>query len=228
MDAPDTGTNFEELRLGMVARQIRRRGIRAERVLDAMESIPRHLFVPAEQEPSAYMDEPLPIGEGQTIAQPFMVAAMAEALLLEGHERVLEVGAGSGYQAAILSMLAMEVIAIETRPSLAVSAGEKLSRLGCTNVRVEIGDGSLGFPAAAPFDAILVTAAAPAIPPPLLDQLAEGGRLVIPVGPANQQELLRIARRGGETHSEALYACRFVPLLGRHGWPRLSQDATHG
>ena len=144
----------------------------------------------------AYADEALPVGEGQTISQPYVVAASAEALALEGHERVLEVGAGTGYQAAVLSLLAREVIAVETIPSLAESARERLARLGYSNVRVEEGDGSLGFPSDAPYDAILVSAAAPAVPQPLVDQLAEGGRLVIPVGEPDHQQLLRIVKEG--------------------------------
>jgi protein-L-isoaspartate(D-aspartate) O-methyltransferase len=211
-------SDFESARSRMVARQIRDRGIQSARVLAAMESVPRHLFVPPDQIASAYTDEPLPIGEGQTISQPFMVAAMAEALGLGGEERVLEIGAGSGYQAAVLSLLAREVIAVEAQPSLANSARERVARLGYTNVRVEQGDGSLGWPSAAPYDAILVTAAAPSVPPPLVEQLGHGGRLVVPVGRSEQQELLRITKRDGETSQESLYACRFVPLVGRYGW----------
>lgn len=212
----------------MVARQIRGRGIRSPRVLDAMESVPRHLFVPAELVQRAYADEPLPIGAGQTISQPFMVAATAEALLLEGRERVLEVGCGSGYQAAVLSRLAGQVIAVETQAALAASAHERLGRLGYANVMVEEGDGSAGWPASAPYDAILVTAAAPQVPRPLIDQLAEGGRLVIPVGGPKHQELLRVVKRGDRTTEESLYSCRFVPLLGRYGWRQETQDTDRG
>jgi protein-L-isoaspartate(D-aspartate) O-methyltransferase len=221
-----TGPNFEAERRAMVARQIRHRGIRSPRVIDAMETVPRHLFVPPEHTPAAYADSPLPIGEGQTISQPYMVAAMAEALSLEGPERLLEVGAGSGYQAAVLSRLAREVIAVETQPALADAARERLARLGFANVRVEQGDGSLGWPADAPYDAILVAAGAPAIPQPLVDQLAEGGRLVIPVGPADHQELVRITKKEGKIFREALFACRFVPLIGSHGWPPASAEST--
>ena len=222
--APD----FESARREMVTHQIRDRGIHSPRVLQAMQSVERHLFVPSEQASRAYADEPLPIGEGQTISQPFMVAAMADALSLAGHERVLEIGAGSGYQAAVISLLARDVIAVEAQPLLAASARERLARLGYLNVRVEVGDGSLGWPAEAPYDAILVTAAAPAVPPPLLEQLAEAGRLVIPVGSADQQELLRIVKRGGTTAQQSLYACRFVPLLGRHGWRGPTQEPNRG
>jgi protein-L-isoaspartate(D-aspartate) O-methyltransferase len=203
----------------MVERQLRKRDIRSPRVLEAMGSVPRHLFVPPEHMADAYTDSPLPIGASQTISQPYMVAAMAEALLLEGAEKVLEIGAGSGYQAAVLSLLAREVIAVESQPLLADAARIRLARLGYENVRVQTGDGSLGWPPDAPYDAILVTAGAPYVPPPLIEQLAEGGRLVIPVGPAKHQELLRIVKREGRTTQESLVACRFVPLLGLFGWP---------
>jgi protein-L-isoaspartate(D-aspartate) O-methyltransferase len=222
------GQDFEAERLDMVARQIRDRGIRSERVLGAMTTVPRHSFVPAEVIRRAYADEPLPIGEGQTISQPFMVAAMAEALSLDGHERVLEVGCGSGYQAAVLSRLARKVIAVETQPVLAASARERLERLGYSNVTVEEGDGSAGWPASAPYDAILVTAAAPAIPKPLVDQLGEGGRLVIPVGGPKHQELLCIVKNGERTLEQSLYSCRFVPLVGRFGWRQDVQDTDRG
>ncbi|HEX4076451.1 MAG TPA: protein-L-isoaspartate(D-aspartate) O-methyltransferase [Candidatus Acidoferrales bacterium] len=226
--AASAGRDFEAERRNMVARQIRERGIRSERVLDAMGTVPRHLFVPPHLAPRAYEDEPLPIGEGQTISQPFMVAAMAEALLLDGNERVLEVGCGSGYQAAVLSRLAREVIAIETRPALAALARERLASLGYANVTVEEGDGSAGWPTGAPCDAILVTAAAPEVPQPLVDQLAEGGRLVIPVGGSNHQELLRIVKRDGRIQEQSLYSCRFVPLVGRYGWRQDARDADQG
>lgn len=220
--------DFEAVRRDMVAHQIRDRGIGSIRVLDAMQAVERHLFVPPGQAHAAYGDEPLPIGEGQTISQPFMVAAMADALSLEGHESILEVGAGSGYQAAVLSRLAREVIAVETQPALFASARQRLSRLGYRNVRVEEGDGSAGWPPGAPYDAILVTAAAPAVPQPLVDQLREGGRLVIPVGQTEQQELLRIVKREGRAVEKSLYACRFVPLLGRYGWRPDMREANRG
>jgi protein-L-isoaspartate(D-aspartate) O-methyltransferase len=220
--------DFESARQEMVARQIRDRSIRSPRVLQAMQSVERHLFVPPKDASEAYADKPLPIGEGQTISQPYMVAAMAEALSLQGHERVLEIGAGSGYHAAVISLLARAVIAVEAQPSLARSARERLARLGYRNVRVEEGDGSLGRPSDAPYDAILVTAAAPAVPPPLVQQLAEGGRLVIPVGSADQQELLCIVKRGGTISQQSLFACRFVPLLGRYGWREYTQELRRG
>jgi len=226
--APGAVADFEAARHDMVARQIRKRGIRSERVLAAMESVPRHLFVPPGHALEAYADEPLPIGAGQTISQPFMVAAMAEALSLTGDERVLEIGAGSGYQAAVVSLLAREVIAVESQPALAAAARARLAQLDYANVKVEDGDGSLGWPAAAPYEAILVTAAAPAVPPPLLDQLVEGGRLVIPGGPADQQELFRIVKGEGRIKQQALFACRFVPLLGRYGWRQDMQEPSRG
>lgn len=217
---------FEAARREMVARQIAGRGIQSPRVLQAMSSVPRHLFVPPEHVSKAYADEPLPIGEGQTISQPFMVAAMADALSLDDHGRVLEIGAGSGYQAAVLSLLAREIIAVETQPALAAAARERLPRLGYNNVRIEVGDGSLGWPSEAPYDAILVTAAAPAVPPPLLEQMADGGRLVLPVGPAEHQDLIRLVNRAGRISQETLFACRFVPLLGRYGWRQSSQEPS--
>jgi protein-L-isoaspartate(D-aspartate) O-methyltransferase len=210
---------FEAQRREMVALQIRDRGVRSERVLTAMAVVPRHEFVPPSQAAAAYSDHALPIGEGQTISQPYVVAAMTQALSLTGSERVLEIGGGSGYQAALLSILSREVIAIEFLPQLATAARDRLVRLGFLNVRVEQGDGSLGWPADGPFDAILVAAAAPEIPPPLVEQLAEGGRLLIPVGSAEEQNLLRVVKRGNQITREILFACRFVPLRGRHGWP---------
>jgi protein-L-isoaspartate(D-aspartate) O-methyltransferase len=168
---------------------------------------------------SAYSDEALPIGDGQTISQPFIVAAAANALRLDGAERVLEIGGGCGYQAAVLSLLVRDVIVVELRASLAGACRERLARLGFANVRVEEGDGSLGWPAGAPYNAILVSAAAPAIPLPLIEQLTEDGRLVIPVGDSERQSMLRIVKRAGGLVQESLLACRFVPLLGRHGWP---------
>ncbi|MGA8144699.1 MAG: protein-L-isoaspartate(D-aspartate) O-methyltransferase [Candidatus Acidiferrales bacterium] len=213
------GANDESARREMVERQLRARGIHSARVLEAMATVPRHRFVLPEHAGQAYADSWLPIDAGQTISQPYMVGAMADALSLEGHEKVLEIGAGSGYQAAVLSLLAREVVAVEWQPALAGAARERLARLVFQNVRIESGDGSLGWPPDAPYDAILVTAGAPSIPPPLIEQLSEGGRLVIPVGPAGQQDLVRVVKRDGRTMQQSLFACRFVPLLGRYGWP---------
>jgi protein-L-isoaspartate(D-aspartate) O-methyltransferase len=221
----DSSTNtptgeFDAARRAMVETQIRKRGVSSLPVLEAMGKVPRHDFVPAEFQHDAYADRPLPIGEGQTISQPYMVAAMTEALELTGSERVLEIGTGSGYQAAVLSLLAREVVTVESHTSLALSAQERLSDLGYANVHVHNGDGSAGFPDAAPYDAILVTAAAPEIPRVLVGQLRERGRLVIPVGGLDNQELVQARIEGGELKTRALFDCRFVPLLGRYGWGR--------
>ncbi len=210
----------------MVERQMRQRGIRDPRVLAAVLAVPRHAFVPAEHIAAAYDDQPLPIGEGQTISQPYMVASMTEALQLSGSERVLEIGTGSGYQTAVLSLLAREVHTVENHPALSAAAQARLQRLGYHNVFFHVGDGTLGWPEAAPFDAIMVTAAAPLIPPPLLAQLAEDGRLLLPLGPAATQELVRIRRKGGETTTERLYPCRFVPLIGQYGWSEPDKNET--
>jgi protein-L-isoaspartate(D-aspartate) O-methyltransferase len=216
--APATQLDAELQCREMVERQLRKRGIRDERVLAAMLSVPRHEFVPAELAGEAYGDRPLPIGHGQTISQPFMVAAMAEALGLSGGERVLEIGAGSGYQAAVLSLLAREVHTVEMHEELAVASRDRLRRLGYANVHVHVGDGTLGWPDEAPFEAIVVTAAAPEIPPPLTAQLEEGGRLIVPVGTPDEQRLLRVERRGNALSTQPLYHCRFVPLIGKFGW----------
>jgi protein-L-isoaspartate(D-aspartate) O-methyltransferase len=210
--------DFAAARRAMVEKQIRRRGVGSPRVLEAMLAVPRHEYVPAEFQADAYADKPLPIGGGQTISQPFIVAAMAEALCLNGDERVLEVGTGSGYQAAVLSLMAREVYSVESHTPLALAAQGRLTRLGYNNVHVHNGDGSLGFAEGAPYDAILVTAAAPEIPPLLAGQLREGGRLVIPVGSRESQELLQVRKEAGKLCSRALFDCRFVPLLGRYGW----------
>ncbi|MGA8229903.1 MAG: protein-L-isoaspartate(D-aspartate) O-methyltransferase [Candidatus Acidiferrales bacterium] len=217
-------SKYRDLRREMVERQIRRRGVHDPLVLGAMEAVPRHEFVPAAVLQRAYEDSPLAIGEGQAISQPYMVAAMTEALELTGSQRVLEIGAGSGYQAAVLSLLAREVVAIEFRPLLARAARERLTQLGYSNVSVEIADGSEGWPTAAPYDAILAAAAAPAVPAPLIEQLAEGGRLVIPIGTREQQELHRIRKTDGRIEDLAMFACRFVPLVGRHAWPDVTRS----
>jgi len=208
---------------GWIDEQLVARGITDVRVLDAMKRVPRDAFVPSESQPAAYADRALPIGCGQTISQPFMVAAMTEALRLTGSERVLEVGTGSGYQAAILSMLAREVITIERQPELAAAARETLAALERTNVTVLAGDGTLGSPAHAPFDAILVAAGAPRVPDALKVQLSpDGGRLVIPVGSSHQQTLHVVTRDGDRFVDTPGVSCVFVPLIGAEGWSESS------
>jgi len=202
----------------MIQMQLRRRGITDAAVLAAMEFVPRHEFVPREFREKSYDDVPLPIGGGQTISQPYMVAAMTAALHLRPGDRVLEIGTGCGYQTAILSRLAGEVFGVERRPELALSASARLARLGYTNVHVHCGDGTLGLAEFAPFDAILVAAAAPTIPQPLLAQLAEGGRMIAPVGDSEHQELQLVEKRGKTFRNTTLEGCRFVPLVGYHGW----------
>jgi len=202
----------------MVLRQLRRRGISDERVLAAMEAVPREWFVPERHAGRAYADSALPIGEGQTISQPWIVAAICQALELRGEETVLEVGGGSGYSAAVLSHLAAEVISVERHPSLAESARAALDALGIDNVEVVVGDGSRGVPGRAPFEAIAVHAAAPAPPPTLFAQLAEGGRMVVPIAADEADMLTLIRRRGTDALSETIGPCRFVPLLGEEGF----------
>jgi protein-L-isoaspartate(D-aspartate) O-methyltransferase len=204
----------------MVETQIRRRGVSSPRVLEALAAVPRHEFVSSEFRNDAYADKPLPIGEGQTISQPYMVAAMTEALELTGTERVLEIGTGSGYQAAVLSLLVRQVITVESHTSLALAAQARLTNLGYANVHIHNGDGSAGFLDAAPYDAILVTAGAPEIPRVFASQLREGGRVVIPVGDRESQELVRARLENGDLKSRVLFQCKFVLLLGRYGWSR--------
>ena len=213
-----TSNGFAQERQEMVETQIRRRHITDSRVLECLERVPRHEFVPAEFRNRAYEDAPLPIGEGQTISQPYIVAAMTAALRLQGNERVLEIGTGFGYQAAVLACLAREVFTVEFRAKLATEAAERLARLGYENAHVHCGDGTLGLPEFAPYDAILVAAAAPSAPAPLLAQLAEGGRMVVPVGDVENQDLQMIERGRGTFRTVMLEPCRFVPLLGAHGW----------
>jgi protein-L-isoaspartate(D-aspartate) O-methyltransferase len=203
----------------MVEKQLRRRGIRDARLLAAMGGIPREQFIPPESRLLAYRDEPIPIGWGQTISQPYMTALMAATLELKGTETVLEVGAGSGYAAAVLGMLAASVVTVEIVPELAEQARANLRRTACgSNVRVVEGDGSMGFAEAAPYDAISVAAGAPDIPAALLDQLRDPGRLVIPVGEHRDQELRVVSKRGGNLQSRVATLCRFVPLRGGEGW----------
>lgn len=211
--------DFAIARRNMVERQVRARGVSDPRVLDAMRQVPRHLFVEEAFQGQAYGDFPLPIGERQTISQPFMVGLMSEALQLKGTESVLEIGTGSGYQAAILAKLAGRVFTVERLPALARRARRILDAVGCGTVNIKVTDGTCGWEEQAPFDAIIVTAGAPSIPETYLRQLAVGGRLVIPVGSMGVQVLKRITRTGEETFKEeALVDCRFVPLVGRHGW----------
>jgi protein-L-isoaspartate(D-aspartate) O-methyltransferase len=207
-------------RRAMIETQIRKRGVSSPRVLEAMAAVPRHEFVSFQFRNDAYADKPLPIGEGQTISQPYMVAAMTEALELTGTERVLEIGTGSGYQAAVLSLLVRQVITVESHTSLALAAQERLTNLGYANVHVHNGDGSAGFADAAPYDAILVTAGAPEIPRVFASQLREGGHVVIPVGDRDNQELVQARMENGELKSRVLFNCKFVLLLGRYGWTR--------
>jgi protein-L-isoaspartate(D-aspartate) O-methyltransferase len=209
---------FNEARQVMVETQIRGRGVLDSRVLAAMAKVPRHRFIPRHLWEQAYSDYPLPIGEEQTISQPYIVALMTEALELAGPEKVLELGTGSGYQAAVLGELAAQVFTIERLPSLARAAEQILASLGYSNVHVIVADGTLGWPGQAPFDAILVTAGSPQVPPPLVDQLAMGGRLVIPVGDRYSQTLTRVRRTPDGLKHEYLGGCRFVKLIGRHGW----------
>jgi protein-L-isoaspartate(D-aspartate) O-methyltransferase len=210
--------DFQQARERMVGEQLVRRGIHDARVLQAMRHVPRHLFVPAAEQLIAYADRALPIGHGQTISQPYMVAAMTEALALTGRERVLEIGTGSGYQAAILAELAREVITIERWPELASAAEALLRNCGYSNVRVLVGDGSIGALEGAPYDGIVVTAAAPQVPAQLKEQLAQGGRLVVPIGTRDHQVLTVITREGDTFHTSPREGCVFVPLVGREGW----------
>jgi protein-L-isoaspartate(D-aspartate) O-methyltransferase len=214
MSASVEAGSFANLRQRMVEGDVRGRGIGDERVLQAMLRLPRHEFVPEAYRAQAYEDHPLPIGEGQTISQPFMVAIMLQALSLQPTDTVLEVGAGSGYATALLAELAARVFAIERSPVLAAGATRVVSSLGYDNVNVVLGDGSQGFAAGAPYDAILVSAATAAVPPPLLSQLREdGGRMIIPVGPAESQQLQLIRMQAGRPVVTLCGACRFVPLV---------------
>lgn len=209
--------DFALLREQMVNEQLRARGVRDERVLEAILNVPRERFVPPDCRLQAYEDRALPIGLGQTISQPYMVGAMTAVLRLESTHRVLEIGTGSGYQTAILSRLAREVYTIERLPELADRARTVLDEVGCQNVFYRVGDGTLGWPEHAPFDRILVTAGAPEIPRPLVDQLAEGGLLVIPVG-HGPETLTVVERWGDRTVERPVMSCRFVPLVGQAGW----------
>ena len=211
-------SDLADRRARMVERQLRARGIGDERVLAAMGKVPREAFLPAAMRGRAYADSALPIGEEQTISQPWIVAAICQALELGGSERVLEVGTGSGYSTCVLSLLAAEVLSVERHESLSRQAGEVLARLDVGNVRLLVGDGSLGVPDQAPFDAIAVHATAPAPPPALVAQLGDGGRLVVPVASDSVDVLTLLRRRGEAIRSEDLGPCRFVPLIGEEGF----------
>jgi protein-L-isoaspartate(D-aspartate) O-methyltransferase len=210
--------NFARLRSKMVERQLRRRGIEDERVLAAMGEVPREAFVPEAVKGQAYADSALPIGEGQTISQPWIVAAICQALSLRGEERVLEIGTGSGYSAAVLARLAGEVISVERLPDLSAEAGRALASAGVEGVELFVGDGSRGLPDRAPFEAIAVHAAAPAPPRTLLGQLADGGRLVAPVSTGSTDVLTVFRRQGDKLVTEEIGPCRFVPLVGEEGF----------
>ena len=213
-------TDFAELRRQMVEQQIAGRGIRDPALLDAMRTVPREEFVATADRAQAYGDHPLPIGFGQTISQPYIVALMIEAANIGPADRVLEVGAGSGYAAAVMSRLAAEVIAVERLPELAAAARDRLARLNYSNIRLLEGDGSCGWPEAAPFDVILAAASGSHVPQPLIDQLAPGGRLVMPLGGQLwAQKLVKIVKQpDGRTRRENLCTVRFVPLIGEQGW----------
>ena len=210
--------NFTRARLKMVEEQVVSRGIRDHKVVAAMRKVPRHLFVEEALQNQAYNDRPLPIGEKQTISQPYMVALMTEALQLTGKEKVLEIGAGSGYQTAILAEVARKVFSIERVLSLTMRARTLLLDLGYANVEITFSDGTQGWVRESPFDAIIVTAGSPDIPQPLVDQLAMGGRLVIPVGDESIQDLIRLTKTEEGIKREDLGGCRFVKLIGKYGW----------
>jgi len=211
--------SYAAQRQQMVRSQLRARGIRDERVLEAMATVPRELFLPPELRHKAYEDGAQAIGEGQTISQPYIVALMSEALQVQPGQKVLEVGTGSGYQAAVLATMGAEVYTIERIARLSARAKELLDRLGFRNIHYRVGDGTLGWPEQAPFERIIVTAAANRVPEPLLDQLADGGRIVIPIGTEKQQMLQAIERHRGQLISSNLCPCVFVKLVGEAGWP---------
>lgn len=214
-----SGESARDARGRMVQDQLLARGIRDPRVLSAMEAVPREFFVPERDRDLAYHDRALPLSQGQTVSQPYMVAVMTEALRPGPADRVLEIGTGSGYQTAVLASLVGQVYSVERFGELADDARARLERLGVENVHFLVGDGTLGWPEHAPFDAILVTAGAPSVPPALRTQLSvDGGRLVIPVGDHDIQDLVRLERHGTEWRRETLLGCRFVPLVGEGGW----------
>lgn len=210
--------SFERLRQNMLDTQLIPRGIRQKEVLYAMFTVPRHLFVEEGLYAQAYSDFPLPIGEKQTISQPYMVALMTESLGLTGREKVLEIGTGSGYQTAVLSMLADKVYSVERISTIAARARKILDSFMCSNVVIKVGDGTIGWRDESPFDAIIATAGSPQVPPAYIEQLKVGGRLVMPVGQEEMQELVRITKKGDSFTTEVLGGCRFVKLIGKHGW----------
>jgi protein-L-isoaspartate(D-aspartate) O-methyltransferase len=217
MSSPAEFAVYSSLRRAMVDSQLRRRGITDERVLEAMLRVPRHEFAPERYRDQAYEDHPLPIDEGQTISQPYIVAIMLEALALSPSDRVLEIGTGSGYLSALLAELTAQVISIERHAGLAHGARQLLSALGYNHVRVITGDGTRGFREAAPYDAIIASAAAPEVPHELVGQLAEGGRMIIPVGQQDTQQLQLIEQRNGTLHTALRELCRFVPMIPGNG-----------
>lgn len=212
----ETGRSEELER--MITSQIERRGLHDPRLLAALRAVPRHRFVPVHLQEYAYDDGPLPIGLDQTISQPYIVAYMTHLLALTGRENVLEIGTGSGYQAAILAHMAAQVHSVETLPALARRAAETIAPLGLSNLHLHLADGSLGWPDAAPYDAVMVTAAAPGIPPPLVEQLTEGGRLVLPIGRHGGQVLRLCTKTRTDLHCEDMLMVSFVLLRGAHGW----------
>ena len=210
--------DFKELRDFMVKTQLIPRGIKDERVLNAMKKVQRHLFIDESMQYKAYDDMALPIGEGQTISQPYMVAIMTQLLELKGNEKVLEIGTGSGYQAAILAELAKEVYSVERVTAIATVAEERFHSLGYNNIRVKMGDGTLGWPEKAPFDRIIITAGTPKIPDPLIEQLFESGIIIAPVGERFSQQLLKVRKSKGKLLEDYHTPCVFVPLIGEYGW----------
>jgi len=208
--------DFTALRAAMAQNQLRAGGIRNPRVLEAMAKVPRHQFVPPLLLPDAYEDEALPIGHGQTISQPYVVAFMTEKLEPKSADRVLEIGTGSGYQAAVLAELVQEVFSVEIIKELAEEAGRALNHLGYQNVRIKCGDGYLGWPEHAPFDSVIVTCAPDHVPQPLIDQLKEGGRMIIPVGEGYDQKLFLLEKKGGVVRQTAVLPVRFVPMTGEN------------
>jgi protein-L-isoaspartate(D-aspartate) O-methyltransferase len=210
--------DYKTLRKKMVEEQIIARGIKDKKLIEAMYKIERHRFIPEKFRDSAYGDFPVPIGEGQTISQPYMVALMTECLSLKGKEKVLEIGTGSGYQTAILAELAKEVYSIERIESLKINAEKILNELGYTNIKIRLGDGTLGWPEEAPFDRIMVTAANQDVPPPLLEQLNQNGIMVIPLGDRFSQVLTKIEKRDNQIIRQEVCGCVFVPLIGKYGF----------